>query len=102
MAMESGAVVWAAKHWIASMLLAMGVGLVVIVRGWAGGEDWPQKRVLSRALSSLVGGGSLVLASLGFGLNEWFTYLAAMLGGFMGMSVLDVGEEVLRSKGKKQ
>jgi len=102
MSVESSVVVWATKHWVASTLLAMGVGLVVIIRGWAGGESWPVKRVLSRALGSLVGGVALVLAALGFGLNEWFVYLSAMVGGFMGMSVLEVGEEVLKAKGKKQ
>jgi len=96
---EGTAAAWAVKHWLASTLLAMGVGLVVVLRSWAGGEPWPMRRVLGRVLGSLVGGVAMVLAALGFGLNEYFVYLAAILGGFMGMSVLDVGEEVLRNRG---
>lgn len=92
---------WVLKHWVTSIILAMGIGIIIILRGILRGDVWPWRNVISRLLSSLVGGGSLILVALGFNLNEWFTYLAAIIGGFMGMSVLELGEEIVQRKGGK-
>lgn len=94
----STALLWSQKYWIVGVFLAMAMGLLQILHLTVKGEVWTVIKILSKLLASVLMGVAMILLGESFQVDQSGIIFMAMIGGGLGMQLLDIGRAFLENK----